>query len=111
MLHRLRLIPAFDLREARLLYCFLYASHVDLGMSEHVVREFLVQQRSVIFHGLLCIENERKFLVFDALFQYGKSLLGSDLILCDHGADIIAVEQRMIRHDNAVGNVLMARIC
>ena len=74
VLHRLSLIPALTLYESRFLDSFLYASHVYLGVSEYVVRVFLVEQRSTLFHGFLSIEYERQFLVYYTLFKYAQSL-------------------------------------
>ena len=110
VLHRLGLVPALALGESRLLDRFFYASHVYLGMCENVIREFLVQKRSSFFHCLLSVEHERKFFVFDGLFENGERLRRCDFILCHDRSDVIAVEQRMIGHDQAVGYVLMMRV-
>ena len=69
VLHRLSFIPALALDKSGLLDRFFNASHVYLGVSEYIVRELLMQKRRAFLHGLLRVEHERKFLVFDGLFK------------------------------------------
>jgi hypothetical protein len=111
VLHRLGLVPALYSGETRLLYCLFDVSGVDLCMSQDIVREFLVQLRSPVLNGLLGIEHERKFLVLYALFENPQRLCRGYFVFRYDSADIVTVEQRMLRHDETVRNILMVRIC
>lgn len=77
-------------------------------MLENVVGERLVQLRRAGLHGLLHVEHERQFLVFDLNGAYG--LHSRNLILGDNSAHIIAIIAHMLVQQVPVGNILMRRV-
>ena len=103
-----RVIPSLDPDEARLLDGLLIVAGSGGRVLEDVVGESLMQLGRARLHGLLRVQNERQFLIFDLDGAHG--LHGGDLILGDNGADIVAVIAHVLIEQMPVGNVLMRRI-
>ena len=107
VLHGGGVVPALDLDEAGLFDRLLIIALADIGMLQDIPREIFVDAGRVGLHGLLHVEHERQFLVFDLNGAYG--LHSRNLILGDNSAHIIAIIAHMLVQQVPVGNILMRR--
>ena len=108
VLYGRRFVPALDFDQARFFDRFGIIARRGGRMLENVVGERLVQLRRAGLHGLLHVEHERQFLVFDLNGAYG--LHSRNLILGDNSAHIIAIIAHMLVQQVPVGNILMRRV-
>ena len=108
VLHGGGVVPLVHADEPRLLDGFGIVADADVAVMQNIMRKFLMKLRLAVLHGLLHVQNEGKLLVFHA--DLARGLRCGDLILRDHGRDIVAVIAHMAVQQAAVSDVLMRRL-
>jgi hypothetical protein len=101
-------VPALDFDQPRLLDRLCKVALFVSGVREDIVFEALVQLRRAVLHGLLRVENEGVFLIFDLDRTHG--LRARNLVLGDDRGDLVPVITDVAVQKKPIGDVLMMRV-